>query len=89
MFMFHKVPHMCCTFSMYIWQGLTLLSPAPWEPTAMCQGRSTTMSVLIVTLGTTVPRWLVGLQQGPAGEGTIVQGPPKPPYSTSLTQVST
>lgn len=74
---------------MYIRQGRMLLSPAPWEPTVMCQGRSTTMSVLIVTLGTIVPLWLVGLQQGPAGEGTTVQVLPKPPYNTSLTQVST
>lgn len=66
-----------------------LLSPAPWEPTVMYQVLSITTSVSIVTLGTTVPLWLVGLPRGPAGEGTTVQVLPKPPYNTSLTQVST
>lgn len=69
-------------------QGRMSPSPAPWEPTVMYQVLSITTSVSIVTLGTTVPLWLVGLPQGPAGEGTTVQVLPKPPYNTSLTQVT-
>lgn len=63
------------------------LNPARWEPTAMCQGLSTTTSALTVMLGTTVPPWLVGPPQGSVGEDTTAQGLLKMPNNTSLIRV--